>query len=294
MNEGKSRGTFRQETVETMQEWLARNTDGSAQSQVRTLLRVNALKRRPCEPWEEHLAYRCFQQPRPISFDGTSGFTTKQITEAMIKSICPAWHRIFVTVQFQGMPARERAMKVLREAAVLRDKGLIGKHFNRQKFALHRTIDFFFEEQGAGVNSGTRHFHGLVLISPTHPRLEMIETAISESVIEAMAWGLSRGTRTGPQHRDDLQRKQSHASGKVVMAERCLNRACALGYSMKQFDVMKGEYFTSINDIDSKQIRRMPPIKDQDFRAALPGAPTYATPYSVFEYARHSPPPCST
>jgi hypothetical protein len=277
---------------ETAWDWTAQSIEGIQEASTRSLLRVSDLKRRSPEPWEETLAYRCFQEPHPIHFDGVSGFTTKQLTEAWIQSICPDWVRVFVTIQFQGKPGKEMTEKTLKEASILRDKLLVGEKFNRRGSAQLRTLDFFFEEEGAGKNSGNRHFHGLVLIAPNHPKLHAIEQSLVDSVSMAMVRHLSMGApkMTDFQHQQVLARKQSGESGKVIVAERCLNRACALGYSMKQFDVSKS-YLSCIDYIDAAQLKKLPQIRREDFLAALPKAPRYARQYSVCELAAQGTPP---
>jgi len=259
-----------------------------------TLLKASNWLRRSSFKHEQSLAHRYYQEPRPAHFDGVSGIGTKTLTEAFIKSMCPNWIRIYVTIQFQGRPIAGLAHQVLYEAAILRDKWLIGTNFNRAINAKHRTIDWFFEEEGAGANSGNRHFHGIVLINPEHPRIQSAEEVIARAVIEGMVRHLTRPDTPAARvnHRRELMSRQGSASGKVVVAERCLNAESCLVYSMKQFDVSK-EHFASLDHMPKKQLGRIGMLnKDVATKLieALPEPPLYARRLSASEREAQSTP----
>ena len=259
-----------------------------------TLLKPSNWLRHTSTKHEQSLAHGYYQEPCPAHFDGVSGIGTKALTEAFIKSMCPNWLRIYVTIQFQGKPRLEFAYRVLKEAAILRDKSLIGRNFNRTNNARYRTIDWFFEEQGAGANSGNRHYHGIVLITPDHPKLQEVERAITNAVIEGMVRHLtkSQSPNANANHHSKLLNRQNAKSGKVVLAERCLNAASCLGYSMKQFDICK-EHFASMDYMPKEQLKRIGMInKDAvtNFIEALPDPPLYVRRLSALEREAQSTP----
>lgn len=275
--------------------WKAKEAKDQARSPNNvTLLRANNWIRRDTGKWEQSIAHRYYQEPRPVDFDGVSGWKTKILTEAFVKSMCPNWVRIYVTIQFQGKPSLEYAHRVLNEAAILRDKYLIGSTFNRPRNARYRTMDWFFEEQGSGANSGNRHWHGLVLIAPDHPAIHGVEEAITQAVIEGMVRHLtkSRSRTAESAHRLKLVNRQRAASGKVVVAERCLNSASCLGYSMKQFDISK-EHFASLDYMPTSQLKRLGQLNKDAFTklaTALPGPPRYARRLTALEREAQSTP----
>ena len=259
-----------------------------------TLLKPSNWLRHTSTKHEQSLAHGYYQEPCPAHFDGVSGLNTKDLTLAFIKSMCPNWLRIYVTVQFQGKPRLEFAHRVLHEAAILRDKSLIGPNFNRTSNARYRTIDWFFEEQGAGANSGNRHYHGIVLIAPDHPEIQEVERSITNAVIEGMVRHLtkSQSPNANANHHSKLLNRQNAKSGKVVLAERCLNAASCLGYSMKQFDISK-EHFASMDYMPKEQLKRIGIInKDAvtNFIEALPDPPRYVRQLSALEREAQSTP----
>jgi hypothetical protein len=94
---------------------------------------------------------------------------------------------------------------------------------------------------------------------------------------------------------ETLLRKQSHTSGKVVVAERCLSRREALQYSMKQFDLAE-TCISSIDVMPGDQLQRLRAIDPKVFAAALPKQPRAAPRLTPYERARLGTPPrgCTT
>ena len=245
-----------------------------------TLLKASNWVRRASSESEQSLAHRYYQEPCPVHFDGTAGIGTKTLTEAFIKSTCANWTILYVTIQHQGRPEIGLAKRVLKEAAILRDIALTEGRYNRPSNAMYRTLDWFFEEQGGGANSGNRHFHGIVIIAPDHPRILDVENAIVDSVITGMARHLARpwSEEAVERHRQTLMMRQQAQSGKVVVVERCLNPNSCLAYSMKQFDIYK-HYFSSVDHMPSAQLKRIGRLNEEsakNFNAALPAPPRYA------------------
>ena len=259
-----------------------------------TLLKASNWVRRPSSDSEKSLAHRYYQEPCPVHFDGAAGIGTKTLTEAFIKSTCANWTRIYVTIQFQGKPEIGLAKRVLKEAAILRDIALTEGRYNRPSNARYRTIDWFFQEQGGGANSGNTHFHGIVIIAPDHPRILDVENAIVDSVITGMARHLARpwSEEAVARHRQKLMMRQQAQSGKVVVVERSLNPDSCLAYSMKQFDIYK-HYFSSLDHMPSMQLKRIGRLnKDAvtNFIEALPDPPLYVRRLSALEREAQSTP----
>ncbi len=150
--------------------------------------------------------------------------------------------------------------------------------------AQQRTIDWFFPEEGSGANSGNVHVHGVVLINPTHRYLSSIEEILEQATIDAMV----KVDRT--MNLETLQRKQSNQSGKVVVAEHCLNGEMALQYSMKQFD-LAGTCISSIDVMPGAQLKRLRAIDPELFMAALPQRPRVAPRLTPEQRARMGTPP---
>lgn len=253
------------------------------------LLKLHPIEHRDISISSEHLCHPFYQEAADLGSDGTAGFSTKALYRALVKAMLPNWNRIFVTIQFQGKPRLETAQKVLHLASQLRDRRMLGGRYTRPSMAQQRTIDWYFPEEGSGENSGNLHVHGVVLINPTHRYLGSIEKILERTTMDAMV----KVDRT--MTLETLLRKQLHTSGKVVVAERCLNGQKALQYSMKQFDLAE-TCISSIDVMPGDQLQRLRDIDPKVFAAALPKRPRAAPRLTPYERARLGTPPrgCTT
>lgn len=146
---------------------------------------IGNFRKSPATTEEGLLVHKEFQTAIPLRFEGVKNVSSRNLSKGMIESLSRERCAFFVTYLFKSKIGLDRGIETLRHSHRIRDAFLLGKHsVSSVKNSKHRTVEFYFPENRP--SDGKLHFHSVLFVSASHPRLFDIEKVVQHSFFSAI------------------------------------------------------------------------------------------------------------